>query len=141
MDSREALMVGMTSDGKPVVRPLSPHLQVYRLPITALMSISHRVTGVGLGFGTLLLVWWLMAAAGSETGFVRVQWFLGSIVGWLLLLGWTAALFFHFCNGIRHLWWDAGKGLSIPESEAAGKLVLGGTVVLTVLAVLVAVFA
>ena len=141
MDSREALMVGTTSDGKPVARPLSPHLQVYRLPMTAMMSICHRITGVALGFGTVLMVWWLMAAAGSASGFARVQWFLGSWLGVLMLLGWAAALFFHFCNGIRHLMWDAGYGFSIPQTEASGKLALAAALVLTVLAVLVAVLA
>jgi succinate dehydrogenase / fumarate reductase cytochrome b subunit len=141
MDARDALMVGTNSDGKPVARPLSPHLQVYRPQITSAMSIFHRITGVALGFGTLLMVWWLMAAAGSAEAFARVQWFLGSWLGVLMLVGWTAALFYHFCNGIRHLWWDAGRGLSIPEVEASGKLALAASAVLTVLAVVVAVIA
>lgn len=133
MDSREALMVGTTSDGKPVRRPLSPHLQVYRPQITSAMSIFHRITGVGLASGALVMVWWLMAAAGSTASFNAVQWFLGSILGWVLMFGWVAALFYHFCNGIRHLFWDAGLGLSIEEVEKSGRIALAATVVLTVL--------
>lgn len=141
MDSREALMVGTNSDGKPVARPLSPHLQIYRPQITSVLSVFHRLTGIALGFGTLLLAWWLIAAAGSPEAFARVQWFLGSWLGVLLLVGWTAALFYHFCNGIRHLWWDSGRGFSIAEVERSGKLAVAASVVLTLLAVLVAVLA
>lgn len=141
MDAREALMVGTTSDGKQVARPLAPHLQIYRPQITSVLSSLHRITGVGLGFGTILMVWWLTAAAGSPASFARVQWFLGSWLGVLLLLGWTAALFFHLCNGIRHLWWDTTRGLTNAEVVWSGQAVLAATVVLTILAVLVAVFA
>lgn len=138
MDARDALMVGNDSEGRPVARPLSPHLQIYRPQITSAMSIFHRITGVALGFGSLLLVWWLTAAAGSPASFERMQSFMGSILGWLLLAGWTAALFYHFCNGIRHLWWDAGRGLSIEAVERSGKIALAAAVALTVLTFAVA---
>lgn len=141
MDARETLMVGAASDGKMVARPLSPHLQIYRPQYTSALSIFQRITGVGLGLGTILMVCWLTAAAGSEAAFARVQWFLGSILGWLLLIGWTLALFYHLCNGIRYLWWAPAWGLTIPQVEASAKFVLAAAVVLTALLVLVAVFA
>ena len=98
-DVRDALMVARNSDGKLIRRPLSPHLQVYRWPISMALSIAHRVTGVGLGVGTLLLTWWLVAAAVSDEAFDTVQWFLATPIGLLLLFGWTLALFFHFFAG------------------------------------------
>lgn len=131
-DAREALMAGRSSDGKTVRRPLSPHLQVYRPEITSMLSIAHRITGVGLAVGTLLLVWWLVAAASSDAAYAGVSGFIRSPLGYLLLFGWTAALWFHFCNGIRHLFWDAGVGFELPTVHASGKGVLVATVVLTV---------
>lgn len=121
------------SDGKTVQRPLSPHLMIYKPQITSMMSISHRITGIGLAVGTLLLVWWLVAAASSQAAYADVAGFVGSPIGLLLLFGWTAALWYHFCNGIRHLAWDAGLGLELPEVHASGKAVLIATAVLTVL--------
>ena len=106
-DVRDALMVARNSDGKLVRRPLSPHLQVYRWPLSMALSISHRVTGVGLAIGTLLMTWWLVAAAVSDDAFAGVQRFLATPIGILLLLGWSASLFFHFFTGLRHLAWDA----------------------------------
>jgi succinate dehydrogenase / fumarate reductase cytochrome b subunit len=141
MDARDALMVGTSSDGKPVARPLSPHLQVYRPQLTSALSIFHRISGVALGIGTLLLVWWLTAAAGSPRAFAAAQGFIGSWFGLILLFGWTAALFYHFLNGIRHLWWDTGRGLAIDQVEQSAKAVLAGTAGLTVLAWLIAAIA
>tara|TARA_R110002012_G_scaffold130234_2_gene282668 strand:+ start:730 stop:1113 length:384 start_codon:yes stop_codon:yes gene_type:complete len=115
-------------------RPLSPHLQVYRLPLTAITSILHRATGVALGIGTLLLVWWLMAAATGGGYFEFVQGIMGSWIGLLILFGFSFALFFHLCNGIRHLFWDSGYGFEIATAEMATKLVIASSVVLTVLA-------
>lgn len=132
-DVRDALMVARTSDGRLVRRPLSPHLQVYRPQITTVLSILHRMAGVALGVGTLLLTWWLVAAATSADAFDAVQGFIGSPIGRLLLLGWTVALFFHFCNGIRHLAWDLGLGFEKPAYHATGWAVLIATGVLTVL--------
>ena len=88
-------------------RPLSPHLQVYRWQITMALSILHRMTGVGLGLGLLLLTWWVVAAATGPDYFDFVQGIMASWLGRLILLGFTWALFFHLCNGIRHLFWDA----------------------------------
>lgn len=113
-------------------RPLSPHLQVYRLPLTALMSITHRMTGVGLTLGTLLLTWWVTAAAYGEAQFQQVQTFLGSWIGLLLLLGFSYALFYHLCNGLRHLFWDFGRYFELEETRRADVVVLIGAVALTV---------
>ena len=113
-------------------RPLSPHLQVYRWQWTMALSILHRITGVALAVGTLLLVWWLTAAAYSEAAHADAQGFLGSILGRLLLLGWTFALYFHLCNGIRHLVWDSGRGLELGPAYRSALLVLAAAAALTV---------
>ena len=114
-------------------RPLSPHLQVYRWQLTSVMSVLHRVSGVALTAGALLLVWWLVAAAAGPGPYAQVQWFLGSPLGLLLLFVWTAALFYHLCNGLRHLWWDAGHGFELPSVYASGWIVAAATGVLTVI--------
>src|SRR6185437_3482165 len=119
-DARDALMVARNTDGKLIRRPLSPHLQVYRWPLSMALSISHRVTGVGLGIGTLLLTWWLVAAAVSDDAFATVQWFLGSWLGILCLLGWSASLVFHLLTGLRHLAWDAGYGFEPASYNRSG---------------------
>jgi succinate dehydrogenase / fumarate reductase cytochrome b subunit len=131
-DTRDALMMARTSDGRTVRRPLSPHLQIYKPQITSGLSIFHRITGCALSVGTLLLAWWLVAAATSDAAFATASWFIGSPIGLLLLFGWTAALWFHFCAGIRHLFWDAGLGFELPTVHATGKAVLVATAVLTV---------
>ncbi len=115
-------------------RPLSPHLQVYRPQLTSVLSITHRLTGVALAAGTLLLVWWLVAAASGPEAYAIVQGFVGSIIGRLMLLGWTLALFYHLANGIRHLFWDAGYLLELKGAYASGWLVLLASVVLTLVA-------
>ena len=114
-------------------RPLSPHLQVYRFQWTMALSILHRITGVALAVGTLLLVWWLVAAASGPEAFATVQGFIGSILGRLLLFGWTLALFYHLCNGIRHLFWDAGYGFELDVAYRSGLVVLGASVALTLI--------
>ena len=113
-------------------RPLSPHLQVYKPQLTTFMSITHRATGIALAVGTLMLVCWLIAAATGETAFNEVQAFLGSIVGRLLLLGWSFALFYHLCNGLRHLFWDAGKGFEIETAYMTGRIVIAASILLTI---------
>lgn len=113
-------------------RPLSPHLQVYRLQWTMLLSISHRITGVGLAVGTLLLVYWLAAAAAGPESFATAQAIVGSFIGRLFLFGWTFALFYHLCNGIRHLVWDAGYGFELDDAYRSGLAVVGASVALTV---------
>jgi succinate dehydrogenase / fumarate reductase cytochrome b subunit len=132
-DARNALLVGRDTDGRLVQRPLSPHLQVYRPQITSALSIFHRITGVALGAGTLLLVWWLVAAATSAQAWADVRGFTLSPVGLLLLVGWTFALVYHTLNGVRHLAWDAGYGFSLPHTHATGQAVLIATPIVTLL--------
>ena len=115
-------------------RPLSPHLQIYRPQITSVLSILHRLTGVALCVGTLLLVYWLVAAAAGPDAYVAAQDFIGSILGRLLLFGWTWALFYHLCNGIRHLVWDAGYGFELDVLSKSGWAVVAASAVLTLLA-------
>ena len=115
-------------------RPLSPHLQVYRPQITSMLSILHRLTGLALGLGTLLLAWWLIAAAAGPGAFADVQGFIGSWLGRIILRGFSVALFFHLLNGIRHLFWDMGKGFEIPTVQASGWIVVVLSSGLTLLA-------
>lgn len=123
------------ADVNRAARPLSPHLSVYKPEWTMVLSISHRITGVALALGATLVAWWLLAAATSPEYFAMVDELLTSWVGNLVLLGSTFALWFHFCNGVRHLAWDAGFGLELREAEKSGKLVVVAAVVLTVLTV------
>ena len=97
-------------------------------------SILHRATGIGLAAGTIALVWWLLAAATSASAFAVAQSVWGSPIGILLLLGWSWALFYHLCNGLRHLVWDAGYGYEIKSAYTASIIVLTGSVVLTLIA-------
>jgi succinate dehydrogenase / fumarate reductase cytochrome b subunit len=117
-------------------RPISPFLfpptGTYRWQLTSTLSILHRVTGLALGIGTLMLTWWLLALLGAPSDFAAVQRFIGSLLGRFLLLGWTWALFFHLFNGVRHLIWDTGHGLDLPNVYRGGWLVVGLSVVLTV---------
>jgi succinate dehydrogenase / fumarate reductase, cytochrome b subunit len=121
----------MTQAAKPAARPLSPHLQVYRLPLAALISIFHRITGVGLTFGMLLLVWWVSSAAYGPDAYAAATGFIASPIGYVLLLGFSVALFFHLCNGVRHLFWDAGMNFEIVETKRTNVMVILGTIVLT----------
>ena len=116
-------------------RPISPFLfpptGTYRWQITSTLSILHRVSGIALGFGALLLTWWLLALLGEPSDFDNVQAFLGSIFGRLLLLGWTWALFFHLSNGIRHLVWDTAHGLELTSVYRSGWTVVILSILLT----------
>ena len=115
-------------------RPLSPHLQIYRWQWTMLLSIVHRMTGVALAVGTLWLVWWLVAAAMGPEAFARAQAFAGHWFGRLVLLGFTWALFYHLANGIRHLFWDAGRGFELSTGYGSAWLVVLASLALTGLA-------
>jgi len=117
-----------------VERPLSPHLQIYKPQISSVLSILHRMTGFGLGVGSLLLAWWLVAAAYGPDAFAVVQDFISSWLGRLILLGFTFCFFFHMANGIRHLFWDIGKGFEIKTADMTGWLAFLGAGALTVLA-------
>jgi succinate dehydrogenase / fumarate reductase cytochrome b subunit len=114
-------------------RPLSPHLTIYKPLITMTMSIIHRITGGALYFGTLLVAWWLIAAATSEQYFDFVSWVLGSWIGRLVLFGYTWALMQHLMGGIRHLIWDTGVGLEKRTASRIAWATVIASVVLTVL--------
>ena len=101
-------------------RPLSPHLQIYRPQITSILSILHRMTGVALTVGTVLIAYWLIAAARGPESFAVAQDWIGSFVGVLMLLGWSFSLFYHLCNGVRHLAWDIGLGFEIETVTQTG---------------------
>jgi succinate dehydrogenase / fumarate reductase cytochrome b subunit len=114
-------------------RPLSPHLFIYRPQLTSVLSITHRFTGVALVAGTLLLVYWLASIAAGAEAFETARWVVGSFIGRLLLFGWTVALFYHLCNGIRHLVWDAGFGFEIPNFYRSGWVMVAASLALTLL--------
>lgn len=116
-------------------RPLSPHLGIYKPELNMVMSITHRITGVGLTLGATLVAWWLLAAATSAEYFALVDGLMTSWVGSLVLVGSVAALWYHTLNGVRHLVWDAGRGYALDAVERSGKLILAATAVLTVLTV------
>ncbi len=117
-----------------VARPLSPHLQIYRLTFTFLMSGFHRVTGVVLYVGFLLVVWWLLAAASGPNAYAWVQWFMSTWIGRLVLLGFSWGLFHHSLGGVRHLIWDTGRGFAPHEREFLARATLIGSISLTLLA-------
>jgi len=119
-------------------RPLSPHLGVYRWQITMSMSILHRATGVALAVGSLALIYWLVAAGLGPDAYANAQWLFGTWFGQLLLWGWTFSLFYHLCNGIRHLAWDAGWGFEIKTLYVTGYTVWVVAALLTAGALLIA---
>jgi succinate dehydrogenase / fumarate reductase cytochrome b subunit len=123
----------MAHSRRAVERPLSPHLSIYRPMLTMMMSITHRITGAALFFGTLLLTWWLLAAASGPTAYAKVQAFMGSIIGLLILFGYTWALIHHMLGGIRHLIWDTGRGFGPAEREWLTLANLIGSIGLTLL--------
>jgi succinate dehydrogenase / fumarate reductase cytochrome b subunit len=114
-------------------RPLSPHLSIYRPPITMTMSIVHRITGGALYFGTLLVAWWLIAAASSPNAYAGIGSFMSSFPGRLVLFGYTWALMHHMLGGIRHLIWDTGRGFGPREREWLAVASLVGSISLTVI--------
>jgi len=121
------------ANDKSAARPLSPHLQIYRPMLTMMMSIMHRITGVGLYFGIALLVWWLTAASLSDGYFDLVQGFFGHWFGRLLLFGFSWALIHHALGGLRHLLWDTGRGFDLRLIEWLARANLAGSIVLTLL--------
>lgn len=122
-------------------RPLSPHLQVYRLIPTMLMSIVHRITGAALYFGTILVAWWLIAAATSEAAFDTVSAVYGSWIGRLILFGYTWALMHHMLGGVRHLLWDSGSFMEKHTATRLAWATLAGSVTLTLLIWIVGIMA
>lgn len=116
----------------PSKRPLSPHLQVYKWPVTMGTSILHRVTGVGLAMGTVILAWWLVAASLGPDDYAVFETAAFNLFGRFVLFGFTLALVYHALNGVRHLAWDLGYGFKVDTANKSGLIVYGATVVVTV---------
>ena len=116
-------------------RPLSPHLGVYKFMYTMSLSILHRITGCAAAVGFLLFVWWLMALASGPAAYASAMNALGSPFAKLLLVGFTFSFVYHFCNGIRHLVWDTGRGLERKQARRSGAVVITAALLLTLLAV------
>ena len=114
-------------------RPLSPHLSIYRWTITMTLSILHRMTGVALSGGLIALVVWLESIAFGADSYETVAGWLQTIVGQLVLLGFSFAFFFHLANGVRHLFWDVGLGFEMRQATASAWFVLIATVLMTAL--------
>ena len=108
----------------PRARPLSPFLTIYRWPVTMATSITHRMTGIALSMGTLLLAWWLIAAASGPEAYATFSHLAASWPGQIVLFGFTWSLAFHLLNGIRHLAWDMGYGFAVPTANRTGWLVI-----------------
>ena len=125
------------ADIKRVERPLSPHLQVYRIQLTSVTSILTRITGNGLIIGVILAVWWLLAAATSPAYFAVANGVATSWFGDLVFTASLWAIWYHYLAGLRHLYFDAGKGLDIPTAEKLGWGCIIGAVVLTVITILI----
>src|SRR5450631_2014139 len=123
----------MAETKAPFERPLSPHLMIYRWPLPMAMSIAHRVTGTGLYFGTLLVAWWLIAAAAGPNPYSNVAAFMSSFFGRLILFGYTWALLHHMLGGIRHLIWDLGLGFEPAEREFLALATIVGSISLTLI--------
>jgi succinate dehydrogenase / fumarate reductase, cytochrome b subunit len=122
----------MVDARSPLERPLSPHLSIYRPMLTMMMSIAHRITGFALYFGTLLIAWWLLAAASGPNAYGGVGSFFNSWFGRLILFGYTWALMHHMLGGIRHLIWDTGRGFGAYEREWLALATLVGSISLTI---------
>ncbi len=114
-------------------RPLSPHLQIYRPQLTSVLSISHRISGIALSAGLVMIVAWLVALAAGPEAYDRVNGLLLSVPGLIILLLWTQAMFYHLLNGIRHLLWDAGWLLDLDKAYLSGWMVVAGSVLLTMM--------
>ena len=113
-------------------RPLSPHLTIYKPQITSLLSICHRLCGMTLAMGSLLAVWWVVALASSPSYYAFVQNIMLSLFGQVVLFGFSGALFYHLSNGIRHIIWDFGYGLSLEGVRRGGYIVLAVSSILTI---------
>ena len=118
-------------------RPLSPHLQIYRWQVPMLTSILTRITGNALIVATVLVVWWLLAAATGPDYFALVDAVVRSWFGKLVFLGSIWAVWYHFLAGLRHLYYDSGRGLDIPTAERLGWACIIGSVILTVITVII----
>ncbi len=114
-------------------RPLSPHLQIYKVELPMMLSGLHRITGIALSVGSLLLVAWIESAVYSAEAFAVLSRFLGSFIGQLILFGWTFSLIYHSVTGVRHLIWDTGSLLEVKQINTSSKVVVAITIVLTLL--------
>ena len=114
-------------------RPLSPHLGVYKFTYTMTLSILHRLTGVASSVGFLVFAWWLMALASGPSSYETAMRYLSSPLGKLLLAGFTFSFVYHFCNGIRHMVWDTGRGLERAQARRSGWFVIVAALLLTAL--------
>jgi len=115
-------------------RPLSPHLQVYRWQLTMILSITHRASGIALCAAIPFLLYWIWSLTAGEMAYYQAQALFASFFGRIVLFVFSASLFFHLCNGIRHLYWDTGRGLELPAVYLGGKIVLAATGLLTLAA-------
>ena len=122
-----------SAPGKTIVRPMSPFMigPYYRPQLTSMLSITHRLTGLALAIGTVFLTVWVTAAASGPQSYAAFSSIAQSIVGRLLLVAFSWALLYHLCNGIRHLFWDVGKGFELKDAYASGYAVIAASVVLT----------
>jgi succinate dehydrogenase / fumarate reductase cytochrome b subunit len=114
-------------------RPLSPHMGIYKWQVQMVTSIVHRATGIALSVGTLIVLWGVFSLASGEDSYNQFKTCIGSPIGLILMFGWTWALFYHLCNGIRHLFQDGGMGYAIPQFVRSSWLSIGGSIVLTIL--------
>jgi succinate dehydrogenase / fumarate reductase cytochrome b subunit len=112
--------------------PISPHLQIYRLPLSAILSITHRLTGVILALGSVILICLLASAADSASSYQGFAVHLGSWYGQIFLLGFVFSLYLHFCNGIRHLFWDVGMGFELETVDLTAKIAIAAAVIMTI---------
>ena len=117
-------------------RPLSPHLTVYKPQITSVLSIFHRITGAGLSVGTVLVVVWLASVAAGENAFNNFSNFLKNPLILLILTASLWALWYHFCTGLRHLYWDMGYGYNLRSVTISGWVAVSGSFLLTLLTIL-----
>ncbi len=122
----------------PANRPLSPHLQIYRPQITSILSILNRITGIGMILATVLIAWWFLAAATGAEYFAMVDGFMTSWFGLLILVASLWAFWFHFFNGLRHLRWDAVKGMGMKTVRRSGWIAAAMSVIATVLCIVLA---
>src|ERR1700752_2501584 len=122
----------MAETRAPVQRPISPHLSIYKPMLTMMMSIAHRITGGALYFGTLLFAWWLLAASPGPNASGWGQCFMGTVIGRLVLFGYTWALIHHMFGGVRHFIWDTGRGYGANEREWLVRVGLAGSIICTI---------
>jgi succinate dehydrogenase / fumarate reductase cytochrome b subunit len=123
----------MAETRAPVARPLSPHIQIYKFMLTYVMSGFHRVTGIVLYFGIVLVAWWLLAAASGPNAYAWVQWFFGTWIGRLVIVGYMWGLIHHSLGGVRHLIWDTLHGFGPNEREWLARATLAGSISLTLI--------